>query len=119
MAKHNDLGKLGEEIAADFLRKKGYTICTQSYRYLKGEIDIIAQKDAVLAIVEVKSRTKGFVEQLSDTITPKKIKRLVVAADHYVQTSDLEVEVRFDVITVVQHQGDFAIDHYENAFYHF
>lgn len=119
MATHNDLGKLGEAIAADFLRKKGYTICSQNYRYLKGEIDIIAQKADVLAIVEVKSRTTGFVEDLSETITPKKIKRLVIAADHYVQASALEVDVRFDVITVVGRKNSFSVEHYENAFYHF
>lgn len=119
MAKHNDLGKLGEAIAADFLRKKGYTICEQNYRYLKGEIDIIAQKDEVLAIVEVKSRATGFIEDLSETITPKKIKLLTVTADHYVQTGNLDVEARFDIITVVGHTRDFTIEHYENAFYHF
>lgn len=119
MATHNNLGKLGEALAADFLHKKGYTLCRKNYRYLKGEIDIIAQKDGVLAIVEVKSRTTAFVEALSETITPKKIKRLTAAADHYVHTHALEVEVRFDIITVVRHKQGFSIEHYENAFYHF
>lgn len=119
MGKHNDLGKLGEALAADFLRQKGYKICRQNYRYLKAEIDIIAQKDEELIIVEVKSRTGYFVEDLLDTITPKKIKLLTVAADYYVQEKKLDLEVRFDIITVVQQHGDFAIEHYENAFYHF
>ena len=119
MATHNQLGQLGEALAADFLRNKGYTLCRKNYRYLKGEIDIIAQKDGVLAIIEVKSRTTAFVEALSDTITPKKIKRLTTAADHYVCTNALDVEVRFDIITVVRHNNTISIEHYENAFYHF
>ena len=119
MGKHNDLGKLGETIAADFLRKKGYKICRRNYRYLKAEIDIIAQKDKELIIVEVKSRTGKFVEDLLDTITPKKIKLLTMAADYYVQTANIDIEVRFDIITVVQQHGNFAIEHYEDAFYHF
>ncbi len=119
MATHNDLGQLGEDIAADFLREQGYDICVQNYRYLKSEIDIIARKSAILAIVEVKSRTNGFIEDLSDIITTKKIKRLAAAADHYIQTKDLDVEARFDIITVVKHQNDFAIEYFKNAFYHF
>lgn len=119
MAKHNDLGKLGEAVAADFLRSKGYEICSKNYRYLKGEIDIIAKKDHVLAIVEVKSRKTGFIESLSDSITPKKIQLLTLTADHYVQERNLDVEVRFDIITVVAHKGNFDVEHYQDAFYHF
>ena len=57
MAGHNDLGKLGEELAVDFLRKNDYQILQTNWVYQKAEIDIIALKNKVLAIVEVKTRS--------------------------------------------------------------
>ncbi len=119
MGKHNEFGKEGERIAVDFLRKKGYVIIYTNYRYLKAEIDIIAQKDTILAIVEVRSRSSDFIENIAETITKKKIDLLVQGADHYVVEEDLDVEVRFDVITILKNKNVFKIDHLENAFYHF
>ncbi|MEL6976451.1 MAG: YraN family protein, partial [Bacteroidota bacterium] len=60
MAFHNDLGVKGEQIAADFLMKNGYTILEKNYRYRKAELDIIAQKESTLAIVEVKMQLSAF-----------------------------------------------------------
>ena len=54
MAAHNELGKKGEQIACDFLIKKGYQILEKNYRYLKAEVDIITQKENILAVIEVK-----------------------------------------------------------------
>ena len=119
MAKHTDFGQFGEEVAVDFLLKKGYEIRARNYRYLKAEIDIIAYKDNELAIVEVKSRASGFMEDISDVINPKKIKLLTLAADNYVQEEALDIEVRFDIITVIGNRDFFEINHVENAFYHF
>ncbi len=119
MGKHNEFGKEGEKIAADYLVKKGYKICYKNYRYLKAEIDIIARKDNVLAIVEVRSRSSDFIENIADTVTSKKIKLLVMAADHYVIESDLDVEVRFDIITILKNKKQFELEHLEGAFYHF
>ncbi len=119
MAEHNEFGKVGEQLAVDFLMNSGYKIKYRNYRYLKAEIDIIAQKGNTLAIVEVKSRSTDFIDDLNDLIPIKKRKLLVLAADHYVISKDLEVEVRFDIIMIFKNNGDFQIDHIENAFYHF
>ncbi|MDV7137347.1 YraN family protein [Maribacter sp. TH_r10] len=119
MGKHNEFGKEGEQIAVDFLIKNGYSIKYRNYRYLKAEIDIIAQKDEILAIVEVRSRSSDFIENIAETITKKKIDLLVMAADHYVTEQDSDVEVRFDVITILKNKKVFEIDHLESAFYHF
>lgn len=119
MGKHNEFGRKGEDLAVDFLLKKGYGIKYRNYRYVKAEIDIIAQKEDVLAIVEVKSRSSDFFENIADTVTEKKIKRIVMATDHYVIENNLDVEVRFDIITVLKKKGSFTIEHLENAFYHF
>ena len=119
MGKHNEFGKEGEKIATDFLIEKGYTIRHKNYRYLKSEIDIIAQKEDVLAIVEVRARSNDQIIAIADTITPKKIKLLVMGADHYVTDNELDVEVRFDVITILKNSKIFKIEHLESAFYHF
>ncbi|WP_282115740.1 YraN family protein [Cellulophaga baltica] len=119
MAIHNDFGKLGEEQAVKHLEKNGYTVLEKNYRYLKAEVDIIARSKDILVIVEVKSRNTGFFADLSDLIHQKKINLLIAAAHQYVTFHDLDVEVRFDIITVVQQKGGLEINHIEDAFYHF
>lgn len=119
MGKHNEFGKMGEKLAEAYLRKNGYRIVHKNYRYLKAEVDIIAKKDHILAVVEVKSRSSEYWQDIADTITDKKIKLLVRAADHYVTSKDLDVEVRFDIVTVLKEGTGFKVEHWENAFYHF
>ena len=119
MGKHNEFGKEGEKLATDFLIDKGYAIKRKNYRYLKSEIDIIAQKEDILAIVEVRARSNDQIISIAETITPKKIKLLVIGADHYVTSNELDVEVRFDVITILKNSKIFKIEHLESAFYHF
>jgi putative endonuclease len=119
MAEHNELGKKGEKLAVDFLIENGYKILEKNYRYLKAEVDIIAQKKDILAAVEVKTRTSDYFGNPQDFITPKKIKLLVSAIDYYVVQRDLDVEVRFDIIAVLCKKNDTKIEHLENAFLHF
>ena len=119
MAIHNEFGKEGEQWAVDFLLEKGYEIKYRNYRYLKAEIDIIAQKDDTLAVVEVRARSNDQIIPIAETVTPKKIKLLVMAADHYVMENDIDVEIRFDIITILKNKSIFKIDHLESAFYHF
>ena len=119
MGKHNEFGKEGEQLAVDFLIKKGYSIRYKNYRYLKAEIDIIAQKGEVLVIVEVRSRSSDFIENIAETVNQKKINLLVMAADHYVVDNDLDVEVRFDIITILKNKSRFELEHIKSAFYHF
>ncbi len=119
MAKHNEFGKKGEQLAEEYLRNKGYSIREKNYRYLKAEVDIIAQKGDVLAIVEVRSRSTNFIENIQDTVTKKKIQLQILAADYYVTHFELDVEVQFDIITIRKEKNNFIINHIENAYYHF
>lgn len=120
MGKHNEFGKEGEEIATNFLIEKGYTIQYRNYRYQKAEIDIIAQKGDILAVVEVRARSTDHIIPIAATITHKKKQLLVRGADYYVTSRKLDnVEVRFDVITILKNSGVFEIEHLESAFYHF
>lgn len=119
MAEHNDLGNHGETLAVEFLQKKGYTILATNWTFQKAEVDIIAQKDAILAVVEVKTRSSIDFGLPQDFVKPKKIQLLVKAINEYVITNDLEVTVRFDIIAIHKEGQQFKIEHLEDAFYHF
>ena len=120
MADHNELGKLGEQLAAQFLLDKGYTILQRNFIFDKAEIDIIAQKEEdTIVIVEVKTRNSAFFGDPQSFVTPGKIKLLVKAANEYMITNDLEKEVRFDIISVLKNSTMQKIEHFQNAFYHF
>jgi len=119
MAQHNQLGKKGEKLAVDFLLDKGYNIVERNYRFDKAEVDIIAQKNQTLAIVEVKTRSTSDFGDPQDFLKPKQIQRIVKAVDEYVLVNNLDVEIRFDIIAIVKENKGFSIEHLENAFYHF
>ena len=119
MASHNDLGKQGEVLAKEFLQEKGYVILENNWRYKKAEIDLIALKKNVLAVVEVKTRTSDYFGNPQDFVNKKKIAMLVAAVDHYVVSKDLDVEVRFDIIAILKNKSSQTIEHLKDAFLHF
>jgi len=119
MAEHNDLGNLGEESAVEFLQKNGYAILETNWTFQKAEIDIIAQKNNILAVVEVKTRSSTDFGLPQDFVNPKKMQLLVKAANEYVVQNDLDVNVRFDIIAIHKEKNNFVIEHIEEAFYHF
>lgn len=119
MAQHNDLGRKGEELAIEYLEKKGYLIVEKNYRYKKAEVDIIARKEAVLVVIEVKTRSSNYFGNPQDFVNPKKIKLLVMAIDNYVIEKDLDVEIRFDIIAVLNNKESYTIQHIKDAFLYF
>lgn len=119
MAKHYELGKEGEQLAVDFLIKKGYQILDRNWRFQKAEVDIIAQKNEILAAVEVKTRSSDYFGKPEEFVNPKKIQLLLSAIDNYVIERDLDVEVRFDIIAIIQNKTATKIEHLEDAFLHF
>lgn len=119
MAQHNELGKKGEQLAVDFLLKNDYKILEKNYRYLKAEVDIIAQKKNTLTAIEVKTRTSNYFGNPEEFVNPKKIKLLISAIDNYVVERDLDVEVRFDIIAIINNKKGTKIEHLKDAFLHF
>ncbi|MDY0989210.1 hypothetical protein BSF41_23140 [Flavobacterium sp. ACN2] len=123
MAEHNDLGKLGEDLAAAYLEENGYSIIERNFVIQKAEIDIIAQKDAVLAIVEVKTRSSLDFGSPQDFVKSKKIQLLIKAVNAYINDREKDfqedLEIRFDIIAVHKNGESFAIEHLTDAFYHF
>ncbi|UMB52872.1 YraN family protein [Lutibacter sp. A64] len=119
MATHNELGKKGEELAAEYLLKNGYQILEKNWFYKKAEVDIIALKGETLAVIEVKTRSSDYFGNPQDFVNQKKIRLLVEAINQYITTKDLDVEVRFDIIAILKNQYTFKIEHLEDAFLHF
>ncbi|MBP8157373.1 MAG: YraN family protein [Flavobacterium sp.] len=119
MAQHNELGKFGEELAVDFLQQNGYAILETNWTFQKAEIDIIAQKENTLVVVEVKTRSSIEFGLPQDFVKPKKIQLLVKAVNEYVISNDLDSNIRFDIIAIYKEENKYKIEHLEDAFYHF
>ena len=118
MSKHSKIGIKGEQIAANFLLNKGYIILHNNWRSGKKEIDIIAHKEDVLVIVEIKTRTSldfGFPEE---AVTRKKQSFLKSAAAVFIEGNPQYPIIRFDIISIMM-DGDQVkeIVHFEEAFY--
>lgn len=119
MAQHNELGKKGEELAVQFLIENGYTILERNYRFNKAEVDIIALQNDILAIVEVKTRSSLDFGNPESFLKPSQIQNLVKAVNYYVETSNLDVEIRFDIISVLKENDNYRLKLIKNAFFHF
>lgn len=117
MTRQQYLGKMGEQIALNRLTANEYKILERNWYFRKKEIDIIAEKDDFLIIVEVKSRSIGFQENPKDAVNMKKQRFLIQAANAYIDKYDIDLEVRFDIITVVFDDQEYEIKHIEDAFY--
>ncbi|HAH57223.1 MAG: YraN family protein [Lentimicrobiaceae bacterium] len=117
MAEHNELGKLGEEIALGHLREKGYLIKETNWRFGKDEIDIIAEKDKFLVIVEVKTRQSNAFGEPEVFVTTQKQRFLIRATQVYLERNKIDLETRFDVISIVISGSKRNIKHIEDAFY--
>jgi putative endonuclease len=117
MAEHNRIGEAGEKAAVAFLRKKGYRILHQNYRYRRAEIDIIARKGKTLVFVEVKTRETDLHGWPEEAVTWKKRKLLLQTADHFIHHTDWLHEIRFDIIAITGTGPTPQIHHIEDAFH--
>ncbi|MBF1587340.1 MAG: YraN family protein [Prevotella sp.] len=119
MAKHNDLGRMGEDFAARYLAQQGYDIMERDWQQGSRDLDIIARTpDGItMVFVEVKTRTSDEIMLPEEAVTPQKIRHLGLAAHAYVQEKALDDEVRFDIINVIGTSPDnFQLEHIEDAF---
>jgi putative endonuclease len=117
VAEHNDLGKLGENLATDFLKAHGYTILQNNWRFGSDEIDILAKKENFLIVVEVKTRKSDFFGSPETAVNRTKQKFLIREANAYILKENLDMEVRFDIISIVTRKAEPVIEHIEDAFY--
>ena len=116
MAEHIDFGKQGEEIAVNYLIEKGYEILERNWRNRHMEIDIIAKDGKELVIVEVKTRKSNNYGEPDLAVNKQKQRLLIYAANAYIFRNNLDINTRFDIISIVFNDGEPVIDHIEDAF---
>ena len=107
-------GRQGEKLARDFLLKKGFEILDTNWRFQHKEIDIVAIKDDEIIFVEVKARRNITFGRPEEAVDYKKQKHLIEAAEAYIIDKNINLNVRFDVISIINNS---QIRHYPNAFY--
>jgi putative endonuclease len=108
----------GEEMAMRELRRKGYEIIERGWRWHRFEIDLIARKENVLAVVEVKTRSSDRFGSPQEAVPRWKQLRIISAAKAFVQKRKMQDRlVRFDIISIVcDEKAEMRIEHIENAF---
>lgn len=120
MAQHNDTGKHGEQLAAMYLRQKGYEIIDENWVHGKAEVDLIALYNDQLVFIEVKTRSSVAFGMPEDFVTPAKQRLMETAANAYIEIMDFDGELRFDIIAItMQAEGTYTIKHIEDAFWPF
>ncbi|WP_336716471.1 YraN family protein [Chryseobacterium mucoviscidosis] len=117
MADHNDFGKKAEELTAEYLQKNGYKILVRNFRYQKAELDLVAEKDSLIVVVEVKARSTDVFNLPQEAVNKRKIKLIVSAANYFMEEYNKNQEVRFDIISVLPDENKkLVIEHIINAF---
>ncbi len=117
MAAHNELGRWGETKAAEYLEKKGYAILHRDWKYGHRDLDIVACKDNICVIVEVKTRKDDKVLAPELAVDRRKVRSLMIAANAYIRLFEIDNDVRFDIISIIGTNNDnICINHIEDAF---
>lgn len=117
MAQHNEFGQISEDRAAAYLMAHGYTIRDRNWRLGHKEIDIIAQKNDTLAIIEVKARRNNRYGDAIEAVTDDKMYKIIQAADAYVRYHRIDLKIRFDIIGITGELGQQTIEHIKDAFH--
>ena len=118
MAQHNKKGRLGEDLALNYLISSGFEIMATNFRHGKAEIDIIFKEADVLVFVEVKTRTSNKYGAPEVAINDKKQRLISSAASAFMEQINYSWKIRFDVISIIAENGDrFNLEHFRDAFY--
>jgi putative endonuclease len=118
MSRARELGVSGEEAAASFLRKKRFDIIGRSFRFHRGEIDIIAYDRGTLVFIEVKTRRNLDCGRPEEAVTTVKQAQIRKVAEAFLAVNRLEdVPCRFDILSLLREDdGSFSVHHIRDAF---
>jgi putative endonuclease len=118
MSDASELGKKGEDFAADHLQKQGYSILARNFRFGKiAEIDIVAMKGKEIVFVEVKTRASNYLNKASIMVPRQKQRQIMKAASHFLTSKNIDLEWRFDIFSIVMGNQKTTFEHIEDAFY--
>jgi putative endonuclease len=115
----NTVGRAGEAAAAEFLERSGYRILETNYRTVFGEVDIIALDAGVTVFVEVKTRSGAAYGSPFEAVTTTKQQKIRKVALYYMKKKKQELQVRFDVLSILSARGQtaaYTIEHIKDAF---
>jgi len=118
MARHNKIGEMAENLAADYILRKGYRLLERNWRFSRAEVDLIAMDNEILVFLEVKSLGNNAINKPEASVTPYKQSLIMDAASQYMVKVNHDWEVRFDVIAIVLNEGELIdLKHFEDAFF--
>lgn len=117
MAKNQEIGKKGEDLAAVYLKNLGYEIIATNWRYSYYEIDLIAKDGNIIVVVEVKSRSTNQFANPETSVDNKKRSKLIKAAEAYIFNNNYMGELRFDIVSIIFGAKEPKIYHIKDAFY--
>lgn len=117
MAAHNELGKWGEQIAAQYLEEKGYSILARDWKDGHRDLDLVAMDGDTLVFVEVKTRSKNFFNNPEEAVDWRKVRSLSMIASKFVKLYQIDADIRFDIVAVIGDGGShFEVNHITDAF---
>ncbi|MDC1509016.1 YraN family protein [Saprospiraceae bacterium] len=118
MARHNKIGAMAENLATDYLLRKGYKILDRNWRFSTAEVDLIGMDGEILVFVEVKSLGYDTFKRPEASVTYYKQGLIMDAASQYMENIGHEWEIRFDVISMILNEGELVeLEHFEDAFF--
>ena len=117
MAEHNHTGERGEQLACQWLEAKGFSILHRNWRHGRDEIDIVALDGHFLVVVEVKTRSTARWGDPESAIGPAKRRNLMRAATELVHSIPDDLELRFDIVSIIHTPAGPEVLHIPDAFY--
>lgn len=117
MENTREKGAEAEDVASNYLIERGYTIIHRNWYSGHHEIDIVARKNGILAIVEVRSLHRNTFQEPYQSVNKNKQRTIINATNSYIRRFNINDEVRFDIISILYGKNGPEIEHMENAFY--
>ena len=116
MAEHNEKGKIGEQLAEEYLINHGYEVLYTNWYAGSYEVDIIAKKNNLLVFCEVKYRSSNFFGEPELFVNKRKQRNILKAAEIYIEKFQWQGENQFDIISILKNNNIHTINHIESAF---
>lgn len=113
---NQELGAYGESLAVNHLKKEQYEILDMNYRFGRNEVDIIAMYNGYIRFIEVKTRVTAEIGEPWRAVTPAKQKQIIKVANQYVISNAIDLEVKFDVVSIVTNSYGTNVELIQDAF---
>jgi putative endonuclease len=118
MENKTTFGRHGEDLAAEFLLKEGYEILERNWHFKHNEVDILAKDHDTLVVIEVKTRSGNSYGEPYTAVDFRKQRFLIYAAERYIYAQNLDLEVRFDIVSIIiDRRGNITLEHVKEAFH--